>query len=552
MPTRTRTSQPAPGAFAPWLVALGALAVTLHAPPGAAQVIEPNGVQAPRPAPADEISLQEYFDSEMEPIDALADASAEPGAFSPLCDFTATIVLAEAMGSDGLAWYNVPASPTAAPTPLYPIIPESTRVTGQIFTGSDILNDPNYTGGLIGFALTQNGGTPIYYSEYQRNANCTQCSMPGHWKMMLSYRSVALRNAYYLGFEDWAGANASSWGDNDGDFQDKVFLVTGITCAGGGEPCDTGMPGRCAAGLTECALNGEPSCKQQQMPRTESCDNADDDCNGLVDDGDLCEVDHICVRGKCVARCNTGEFACSPELVCGSDGFCIDPGCLDVTCDPGLACRNGRCVGVCEGVVCPLGQVCQLDRCIDPCAGVACPEMTFCHRGVCVGDCSCNGCPAGEECAPDGRCVPPGCAGVTCAPGEGCRAGGCVPTCDGAVCPGGAVCQNGACSDPPVGGSGGTSGSGGMSGAGGTIIVTGGTGTGGVGGTDPTGGAAGVVPTAGSGGEELGATEPPDPHSCACRTLAPPRSAAAKDLAFMLVALGLAARRRSRRTARVA
>ena len=125
----------------------------------------------------------------MEPIDAIADASAEPGAFSPLCDFTATIVLAEAMSADGLSWYNVPASPTALPTPLYPIIPETTRVTGQIFTGSDILNDPNYAGGLIGFALTQNG-SPIYYSEYQRNPNCTACSMPGHWKMMLSYRSV--------------------------------------------------------------------------------------------------------------------------------------------------------------------------------------------------------------------------------------------------------------------------------------------------------------------------------------------------------------------------
>ena len=163
------------------------------------------------------------------------------------------------------------------------------------------------------------------------------------------------------------------------------------------------MPGLCAAGLTECAVNGAPTCKQQQMPRPETCNNADKDCNGLVDDGDLCPTDEVCVRGKCVARCNTGEFACPPDLVCGSDGFCIDPACRDVTCEPGLACRAGRCVGVCESVVCPLGQVCQLDRCIDPCVGVICPEMTFCSRGVCVGDCTCNGCPAGEECAPDGR-----------------------------------------------------------------------------------------------------------------------------------------------------
>jgi hypothetical protein len=511
-----------------------------------AQVIEPNGVQAPRPAPVDELSIQAYFDGEMEPIDAVADASAEPGAFSPLCDFTATIVLAEASGSDGLAWYNAPADPTERPAPLYPIIPESTRVTGQIFTGADIRNDANYAGGLIGFALTQNEGEPIYYSEYQRNPNCTQCSMPGHWKMMLAYRSVVRKNAYYLGFEDWPGANSSSWGDNDGDFQDKMFLVTGITCAGGGEPCDTGMPGLCASGLTECSVNGSPSCKQQQMPKSETCDNADNDCNGVVDDGDLCDPGKLCVRGKCVAPCNTGEFSCPPELVCGSDGYCIDPACRDVRCDPGLACRNGSCVGECEGIVCPLGHVCQLGRCIDPCAGVTCPEMTFCQRGVCVGDCVCNGCPAGEECAPDGRCVPPGCAGVPCAATEACRDGMCVPRCDGARCPGGATCQDGVCGDAPTTGTGGGTGEGGTSGAGGTIIVVGGTGAGGAtGGSDASGGgSAGVTASGGSGGGELGASGAPETQSCACRFL-PARSASPGALVAGLFALLLVRRRRA-------
>jgi hypothetical protein len=369
--------------------------------------------------------------------------------------------------------------------------------------------------------------------------------------MMLSYRSVMRENAYYLGFEDWAGANASSWGDNDGDFQDKLFLVTGITCAGGGEPCDTGMPGFCAAGLTECAVNGTPTCRQQQMPRPESCNNADDDCNGIVDDGDLCPTDQVCVRGKCVARCNTGEFSCPPGFVCGSDGYCIDEACRDVTCEPGLACRAGRCVGVCEGVVCPIGQVCQLDRCIDPCAGVTCPETTFCSRGVCIGDCTCNGCPAGDECAPDGRCAAPGCAGVSCPAGQACRAGACIPACEGAVCPGGSACENGVCGDPPAGGMGGmagSSGSSGASGSGGTIIITGGGGTGalGTGGSNPSGGTAGVVPAAGSGGEELGTTDPPGYHSCACRSL--PTSRRSTTSAFALLGFGLALLARRTRT----
>ena len=535
--------------MAPWararrvrreVAALGLASAGLVASGAHAQVIEPNGVQVPRPAPVDETSIQEYFDAEMETIDALADASAEPGAFSPLCDFTATIVLAEAMAADGLAWYNVPQNPTARPAPIYQIIPDTARVTGMVFTGSDILNDPNYAGGLIGFALTQEG-SPIYYSEYQRNVNCTACSMPGHWKMMLSYRSVLQENAYYLGFEDWAGADSSSWGDNDGDFQDKLFLVTGITCAGGGEPCDTGMPGFCAAGLTECSVNGTPTCKQQQMPRPETCNNADDDCNGMVDDGSLCPTDQVCVRGKCVARCNTGEFSCPVGFVCGSDGYCIDEACLNVTCEPGLACRAGRCVGVCEGVVCPAGQVCQLDRCIDPCAGITCPETTSCSRGVCIGDCTCNGCPAGDECAPDGRCVAPGCTGVSCPAGQACRAGACLPACDGAVCPGGGTCMNGLCGDPPAGGASGSGGSSssGASGSGGTIIVTGGVGMGaaGTGSSDPSGGTTGV-PTSGSGGEELGTTEPPGYHSCACRSLPSARRSPAS--AFALAALGLA------------
>ena len=522
-------------------------AVSLCSASALAQVIEPNGVQVPQPAPLDETSIQEYFDNEMEPIDAVADASAEPGAFSPLCDFTATIVLAEAMAADGLSWYNVPASPTARPTPLYPIVPES-RTTGQIFTGADVRNDPNYAGGLIGFALIQNG-SPIYYSEYQRNVNCTQCSIPGYWKMMLSYRSVLVENAYYLGFEDWAGANASSWGDNDGDFQDKLFLVTGITCAGGGEPCDTGMPGICAAGLTECTLNGEPTCRQQQMPRGETCNNVDEDCDGVVDDGELCPTDQVCVRGQCVARCNTGEFACPTTHVCGVEGYCIDRSCALVTCPPGLACRSGECVGYCQGVVCPLGQVCQFDRCIDPCLGVTCPEMTFCQRGVCVGDCTCNGCPSGEECSPDGRCAAPGCAGVTCAAGQGCRGGACVPACDGAVCPGGAACLDGACGEPSVGGAGGASGSAGSAAMGGIIIVTGGTHAGGTGATSPSAGAGGVTAASGSGGDELGGGEVPGYHSCACRSPRQASSSTAGLFAIAALGVGLALRRRSLRRA---
>jgi hypothetical protein len=510
------------------------------------QVLEPNGVAAPRiPSTNGETSLQEYFDTEGEAINAVLEASAEPGTFSPLCEFTATVVMSEAEGLDGLAWYNVPADATSAPPRVFPIVPETNRVTGMVFSGVDIRNSPDYAGGLIGFVLTHNGGQPIYYSEYRRNAECTQCAVPGHWKMMLAYRSTLHQSSYYLGFEDWPGADQRSWYDNDGDFQDKVFLVTGVSCPGGGEPCDTGQQGLCAAGLSECSVNGTPTCKPQHTPRAEECDNVDNDCNGRVDDGDLCPGEQVCLRGKCVGRCNTGEFQCVAPLVCGDDGFCIDASCKNVTCQAGLACRDGKCVGACEGVVCPLGRLCRLGSCVDPCAGVTCPERTFCERGVCVGDCTCNGCPGGGECGKNGRCAAPGCADVTCPAGQGCRDGQCVSACDGAVCPGGAACTNGTC-EAPVSASGGTGGAPGMATGGALVVMISGGKPNGFSGTagQPQPSPTGSQPSpSGAGKLGLQPVGDDDTSSCTCRVAPSTRWAELGAVPFALLGLLLARRR---------
>src|SRR4029077_1105275 len=121
-------------------------------------------------------------------------------------------------------------------------------------SSADIRTNPNYAGGLVGFALMKqlngaaNPPVPVYYTEYQRNVRCTGCTMPGYWKMALAYRSKD-PNSYYVAFEDWEGADQSSWLGNDGDFNDKVFKFSGVTCEGGGEPCDTKMLGICADGV---------------------------------------------------------------------------------------------------------------------------------------------------------------------------------------------------------------------------------------------------------------------------------------------------------------
>ncbi len=411
-----------------------------------AQVVEPNGVVVPGVSSnASETSLQSFFDTEAETIRAVADAGVEPGTFSPLCDFEAALVLSQSSALAGIVWYNVPTSATGAPTATYPIVPAGTPV-GQTVSSADIRSNTNYAGGLVGFALLKNG-IPAYYSEYSRNANCTQCTTPGYWKMALVYRSQKRDNTFYLAFEDWEGANESTWFGNDGDFNDKVFRITGVSCPGGGVACETGLPGVCAPGLTECKAGGKIECKQQVEGSAEKCDGLDNDCDGELDDGELCPTDQVCDKGRCVQKCGEVLFNCTNTEVCNAKGYCVDAKCADVSCDAGKICVGGECQTPCDGVSCPGSQVCRVGKCVDPCVGVTCEVGRVCEQGVCVLGCDCAACATGEQCAPDGHCVSAGCVGKACAVGTECSAGACVDSCADAKCPTGEKCEQGACVD---------------------------------------------------------------------------------------------------------
>jgi MYXO-CTERM domain-containing protein len=313
-----------------------------------------------------------------------------------------------------------------------------------VVTGADIRGSTSYMGGSIGFALMR---VPAYFTEARYSPVCTLCSTPGPWVLAVSYQSTQLTNAYYVAFED-GDVNELTW-NNDGDFNDYVFLFEGLSCVGEGEACEVeGAQGVCVPGVQECDAGGVLTCKASVEASDEVCDALDNDCDGSTDEGGaLCGESQVCSRGQCVKPCGDSEFRCAvaPFTAC-EEGVCVEPECVGKTCDEGQACIGGECRAPCDGVTCPLGQVCRIGACVDPCAGVTCDGERVCSMGACILSCTCAGC--GDALACDersGLCVAEGCQAETCGQGEVCSEGACIDACQGASCPRGSECVLGAC-----------------------------------------------------------------------------------------------------------
>jgi MYXO-CTERM domain-containing protein len=510
---------------------LGVLLAVLGDGQAGAQVIEPNGLMVPQPVqtretsiatargfPAEALTLQGLFGPTCfnDMIDPVADADTQPAIFSPLCGFTGTLVMRGGGCRLDFGWYNatqsgqtptdaeiftlVPANPTSMDfCPLAGVstqmqignmctsCPANRGAAAMTFEAQAIRDDMRYLSpdrggtGLIGFALRGAAGTQCtqtHFSENDLNPDCTTgCTTPGPWVMTLVYTSRTMADSFFLAFEDLPATNfGPNDGQNDGDFNDFVYLITGLTCEGGGQPCTRpDRMGACASGVTSCGPGGVITCSGGLEPTAEQCDNIDNDCNGMVDDDPtLCTADNkVCYQGKCVPKCGTGEFSCGVGETC-VEGICLDLPCMGVTCPAEQVCRGGNCVGACTDVVCPLTvngrPECRLGRCADPCVSAACDTLGLvCEKGSCVRACDCRQCPDGTACSPSGVCVDTACATMQCPAGQICFEGACQDPCTGAVCPGGALCEGGVCGPPGTSGTGGNAGTSGNTGTAGVI-----------------------------------------------------------------------------------
>jgi hypothetical protein len=201
---------------------------------------------------------------------------------------------------------------------------------------------------------------------------------------------------------------------------------------GGGGACNTGMPGVCAAGTNECS-GGALECTSNVAPSAETCDNEDDDCNGVVDNGNpggggACNTGQpgICSAGTLI--CSGGGLACQQNQgavaeICGNglDDDCsgvVDNGCMPPPCPFGL----------CTAMAAP-----QVNGC-DPCVTQVCAADAFCCNnqwdGVCVNEV--------ETVCGQADCVSPACGHLLCVAGAA-LVNGCHP-CVTQICAADAFC----------------------------------------------------------------------------------------------------------------
>lgn len=103
---------------------------------------------------------------------------------------------------------------------------------------------------------------------------------------------------------------------------------------GAGEACETGVGACRAGGVLQCAAGGAVICSATPtLPSAEVCNAVDDDCDGIVDDGELCGLREVCQAGACQAGppgrfmlCGTSDRDVAGFLA-PADDYVLEAGC---------------------------------------------------------------------------------------------------------------------------------------------------------------------------------------------------------------------------------
>jgi len=215
----------------------------------------------------------------------------------------------------------------------------------------------------------------------------------------------------------------------------------------------------------EICLEGDKGNTCGCEPSEETCDNKDNNCDGDVDEGPLCEDNLTCIDGECTCPpeqacgeacvdtqsdskhcgacdevCGSGQDCLEGTCQCEGDftacgGSCVDLmvdlvhcGACDQLCKGGSTCKEGACTCTGPGQPQLCGDVCA-DLLEDPvhcgACDAACPEGAYCTDGIC--DCGEGATLCGDACVQpltdSNHC---GSCDILCAPGSTCVEGICT------------------------------------------------------------------------------------------------------------------------------
>ncbi|MBM4352776.1 MAG: hypothetical protein FJ109_03120 [Deltaproteobacteria bacterium] len=197
--------------------------------------------------------------------------------------------------------------------------------------------------------------------------------------------------------------------DNDCDGGiDEDFSMLGQACDGpDGDVCKNGTWTCASGGTAECANENPADIK-------ELCDGQDNDCDGAVDEGDVCckqlgaqcNADGgccsgICNVGCCAAPCQPDGWACNGSILEMRDFYCGEGGVCKYSVTGSSDCGGP---GFADSWQCA-GQVLQRQYVDKGCSGTACfSNPTWSTVSSCAGTCAswCNNGKSACGAAPQG------------------------------------------------------------------------------------------------------------------------------------------------------